>query len=679
MEESDSDLSEEELTDSEEFVSLPCDKPDWPELSALLELLAASTSPATVCSVLREISKQFGRHSWQGDADTFQYFLCSECGNEERTLICSRIVPVIAELALALPACRPYLGVARCPPRRPAAPRAFTPEFVASLLAHSFLSSSGVLGLDLQVERLPPRHPDTHWKLRCFLQYFHQVSVGDSSPASVIVARQVLPARQVQEPGAAPLLPFLLDCESEATGRGRVLLTTWNKDSPLAAASPLYSQFCLQPLAWLLPLLHCAPPRPGEAVQVGGAGPDLLSLVAEPRLPRSRPALLSAVSTVQAGLRAADPPPSLSLLRPPSVAAVTSPALSEDSWAGSGSGLSSRQSSSDEDESEQSGSPARTTVRPARNRPVKKKESFNERLRAALERGNTPDESDCDVGPQVSAALPALPARLLVGPDPAEESEEFYTATDEEHSATPARRAARPRPGPLIRRTLLQDKSFDLSTSSAPPASPPSRPASSELFSDSESVSSAGLGMPQLEDDCMEDLADRLTGCIALSEDGLQWRDEELRRVAHQLGTRSLSESFLPLIGDLDLLAAGPVGRVECGVRAAHSCHRLPGQLVVRQPAPPLPLPDTVATHLPVGRGRGAQLWPWLVWVAASLLPGLTRVTCSPGLHPHLQTAVTAVTESNLTAANLIDLLAEFVIDDCEDLCNFITNKISQR
>ena len=66
------------------------------------------------------------------------------------------------------------------------------------------------------------------------------------------------------------------------------------------------------------------------------------------------------------------------------------------------------ESSSEEDESEQSGSLARTTVRPARNRPVKKKESFNERLRAALERGNTPDESDCDAGPQVCAALPAL-------------------------------------------------------------------------------------------------------------------------------------------------------------------------------------------------------------------------------------------------------------------------------
>ena len=150
--------------------------------------------------------------------------------------------------------------------------------------------------------------------------------------------------------------------------------------------------------------------------------------------------------------------------------------------------------------------------KPVRKTKLKRKDTFNERLKAALERGNTPDESD-DQSANPSMIKPVQFRRCLrrqrstgfrAFNDNVEESEDFFTATEDELSHTPAKSekvtfkvVKNSAVNPLMRRKLLQDKSFDLSTSSAQVTSP-SLPVSSlqtgssNLFSDSSSFSSEG-------------------------------------------------------------------------------------------------------------------------------------------------------------------------------------------
>merc|ERR1719219_11857 len=77
----------------------------------------------------------------------------------------------------------------------------------------------------------------------------------------------------------------------------------------------------------------------------------------------------------------------------------------------------------------------------------------------------------------------------------------------------------------------------------------------SSLFSDSDSFSSGGLGMPQLKDTAMEDLAEKLEACLELEQGGLGFRDMELERAVRFLPTRSLSDTYINSIEELDLLS----------------------------------------------------------------------------------------------------------------------------
>merc|ERR1712183_1150749 len=83
-----------------------------------------------------------------------------------------------------------------------------------------------------------------------------------------------------------------------------------------------------------------------------------------------------------------------SLLRRPSVSAVTSCSSENppDQEKGGSSNLSPSESCGDSELSYNMS--ARLKAGEVRRNKTKKKESFNERLKAALERGNTPDESD---------------------------------------------------------------------------------------------------------------------------------------------------------------------------------------------------------------------------------------------------------------------------------------------
>jgi len=87
-----------------------------------------------------------------------------------------------------------------------------------------------------------------------------------------------------------------------------------------------------------------------------------------------------------------------------------------------------------------------------RRNKTRKKESFNDRLKAALERGNTPDESEADIStaPKVVNHKKPVPLHKRIirrqrstgfraFNDNIEDSEEFFTATEDERSFTPAR------------------------------------------------------------------------------------------------------------------------------------------------------------------------------------------------------------------------------------------------
>ena len=183
------------------------------------------------------------------------------------------------------------------------------------------------------------------------------------------------------------------------------------------------------------------------------------------------------------------------------------------------------------------------------------------------------------------------------------ESDDFWTATEDEHSIMekveiellllsdsylPPYQSLRlqPRPlmalkggrkgikvsssaaaSPLVRSPLL------LSSSSIGPPTPPT--SSSCLYSDSDSFSSEGLGMPRMEDEALEDLAEQLHGCLEGSEGTLHFRGLEVSRLAQGRLVRSFSDSFLAAGGDLDRLgslASGVhVGETRESLRRANS------------------------------------------------------------------------------------------------------------
>merc|ERR1719481_2011861 len=79
---------------------------------------------------------------------------------------------------------------------------------------------------------------------------------------------------------------------------------------------------------------------------------------------------------------------------------------------------------------------------------------------------------------------------------------------------------------------------------------------SSCLYSDSSSFSSSGLGMPRMEEDCLEDLVDKLHGCLEETEGDLRYRAMLVRRIVTARKIRCMSDSFLYCIEDLDILGA---------------------------------------------------------------------------------------------------------------------------
>ena len=175
MDDTDNDLSDDELNDSEDEsdtrILLPCDLPSWEEVSNILKELSNCHDSSDIVSNLYKLSEIISNET---PSSTLQYFLDNVCGQEEKEMLCNIIIPAIATLALEIPKLKPFIGLQRSKLGEVDI-RNFHPDFVSSLLAHSFLSTSGKRSFNLDLNSLKEDAIETHWKLRCYFSYFHQL------------------------------------------------------------------------------------------------------------------------------------------------------------------------------------------------------------------------------------------------------------------------------------------------------------------------------------------------------------------------------------------------------------------------------------------------------------------------------------------------------------------------
>ena len=444
-----------------------------------------------------------------------------------------------------------------------------------------------------------------------------------------------------------PLLPLTLVEEEQAEDASfhLQLLTI----PALTTASPVHNAALLRHPASLAPLLLVGEDLgPQESLRVG----NKLSFIPCPRLPRTSAEVGAVLGSLVVGLSpsTAQAVVQKSALRRPSVPAITSVATSSERSVASSEHLSLSDScahnKNSDSELSYNISEAGVTRPERKTKLLKRKDTFSERFKAAMARGNTPDESDDASGVAAKGKRVLRVNRRVLRRQASSgfragdlaagtESEEFYTAAEDEvsHMERLARRPCLP----LTNANGLTRLTSPLLLSSEAPspplsASPPT--ASFSLYSDSSSFSSEGLGMPRLEDGAMEELVERLHGCLEESEGSLEFRALEVRRLTEGRLLRSLSDSYLSCIGDLDRLASLRPGeplslREGLGGRAT-SCGTLgenSGPLLVR--------PDLAKDLMPVwlepqgGGVRERQGLALLSWAGATLagLPGATLST----------------------------------------------------
>ena len=737
MDDTDNDLSDDELNDSEDddehsLVTLPSDHPSWDEVSSILNDLAQSRETKEIQNNISKLSELLPPHETDADNDgnALKYFLEEVCDTEERDLIINIILPTIVTLALQIDQSKPFIRLQKLK-REESGRFILHPDFVSSILAHSFLSTSGRRQLNLNLNSLNPEATESHWVLRCYFSYFHRLLTQDTgSERNLTVLKEVSRTDDDEDQEYyesltdKKLIRFIIAEDNEEFTEPCLKLTYCQdfQDGIIKTASPLTSEFTLKHLDCLVPFLLFDQVSETESVRTHLPGvSQQISLIRSPDVDRSITWLMTSLQAVIVGTQPSKTVREESMLRRPSVAAVTSCATVSQqevkkkvSDKNDSSVLSFSVSDNNNSDSDLSFSLSRRDgedkkIAKPRNK-TRKKESFNDRLKAALERGNTPDESDVDVSQKnfINKNKKPVPLhkrlikrqRSRAFNDTVEDSEEFFTATEDERSFTPARPAPGPVRAPLtvtsgvVRRPMLQDKSFDLSVASSAHNITSSEPVSSKmtssshLVSDSESFSSDGLGMPHLQDQCLEDLCDQLQTCLETSENSLEFRNLELKRIASGLRVRSLSESFSETIHDLDQLAMTGAHH-DTGVSdtwsSSLSCPdlTLSPTLTMTPTSPDLEY-QTLVTHdlaPPTHDETWVSLvWPLVIWCAVSSLPNYQQIIFK---HSHSQTdklslIVEKIENKNLNVSNLFSLLKEFTScsSDNADFCTFILNKL---
>jgi len=714
------DQSDDDPSDNELHVQLPCDLPMWPDICELLHKLDRINTSSEIGNILADIEVFCGSNESQCDltqANTIEFFLDEICGPEEKEIICSILMPAIASFALNISKCKPYIGVIKMRTGE-SDMRNVHGTFFASLLAHSFLSTTGKRSLNLNLLRLDPQSPVTHWKLRCYFHHFHQILQRTENRNTSICKEHCREVDCLEDPTLASrsLVRFLVSKENPNVDEENVLRLKFHENFSLGVlvdSSPLNSLYSMKNLESILPFLFVDELTQNECVQVTLPFNHLLSFAQKPDFHRSRQGVNAILNHLLAGIKPCDSYREnlKSELRRPSVAAVTSAeSESEIEETKDSSQLSLSLSDScvhNQTDSELSYNLSDREKKAdfGRKNKLKRKETFNERLKAALERGNTPDESD-DPSVRVRPVhlKKVLRRQRSTGfrafNDNFDESEDFFTATEDELSFAPVKsekesqqivKNAKNTMNPLIRRKILQDKSFDLSTSS-PQITSPSLPVSSlktgssDIFSDSSSFSSEGLGMPNMDEGCMEDLCDNLKGCIETSEGGLDFRNVELKRAVKGLGIRCLSDSYIASIGDMDQFQSLKSSQklkisenLEGNIRGniSLSC---PNLLVSTDWCEYVKEVEQVIYKSVVSEGIEGnkweqQVWSILLWIAASLTDHVQEITFNAKESPELEdleTVVELVLKHNVTCQELLQKILDTLDGEENDVFSCI-------
>ena len=704
MEDTDNDLSEDllsELSETDPLVSLPPDYPWWSEAVLVMEQLALCRTSDTIQENLNKLGEITASERPQNN--TLSYFLDSVCGEEERQLLCDLIIPSLVTVALQITKLKPYIGLETLAASHSDS-RLLHPDFVTSIICHSFLSTTGRESLNLNLNWLDPQSSDTHWKLRCYFSYFHSVFQDNGSRSNLRVLKQVAQAERFSLDGLKDrkLIKFVITDDSHDVSANCLRLTFLEDFAKglVTDSNPMNSEFSLKRPQLLLSFLLVEDLEVNEAVRVTSSSSDCgnLTVVRVSEMRRTETCLTLCLESLLLGMSQDwSPANNKSLLRRPSVSAVTSCSSSPSiAWTES----SPDQPSHSDLSCHRSG---RVKGEVKRNK-TKKKESFNERLKAALERGNTPDESDDQSAPKIPLK-PMLPLhkRLIKRQrssgfktfNDLDDSEEFFTATEDERSHTPARRL-----GPLRvvpGRRMVSSPTLELpasnpglgrriSTVSSSPGRSPST-CSSNLASDSESFSSEGLGMPEMEDECLEDLCDKLHGCLETEEGGLSFRNLELKRAVRSLGVRSLSQSYLTTISDLDQLGRSHLPRLDSEqlptvLTRSYSCPHVfsRGMTESREIGEAGQNLETLETHsLSRDTVWMEQVWPLLVWLSASSSSHYHTVSFNTLGNTNLQDLAglcQLIEDNNLTAAALFQIIVDFLSSQTDNFFTFLRNKL---
>lgn len=171
MDDTDNDLSDDELNYSEDNdgnIKLPCDQPYWEDLAEVLQDLTSSNDSADIQRCLTKLVEIIGNDDLT-DHKVLKHFLDTVCDDGERELLCQVIIPAIGSFALQLPLVKPFMGIQRSRLREYEF-KLFHPDFVSSLIAHSFLSTSGRRSFNLNLNSSDAEDVKTHWKLRCYFR-----------------------------------------------------------------------------------------------------------------------------------------------------------------------------------------------------------------------------------------------------------------------------------------------------------------------------------------------------------------------------------------------------------------------------------------------------------------------------------------------------------------------------
>ena len=328
MEDTDNDLSEDLLSEASEapaLVRLPPDFPWWAEAGEVLRELSQARTPPDIQENINRLAEITDSQGAGNNSSTVRHFLENVCCEQERQLLCSLIIPTVASLALQINQIKPFIGLETFSPGQPDC-RQLHPDFVMSLISHSFLSTTGRGSLNLNLASLDPHHTDTHWKLRSYFNYFHSVFQNPDSRGNLIVLKQVSQASQLSGLASGrKLINFIIADEIQDAGENCLKLTFANfAEGLLTTSSPLNSEFSIKRPELLMPFLLTDELQSNESIRATSSSANL-TVVSLPDIERNERSLLNTLETFLVGMsQDCQTETKKSLLRRPSVSAVTS-------------------------------------------------------------------------------------------------------------------------------------------------------------------------------------------------------------------------------------------------------------------------------------------------------------------------------------------------------------------